>query len=65
MHGVAKDDREATKLAILAGVDISMQSDLYNLYLPELVASGDLPMAVVDESGAARVTHEVSARAVR
>jgi beta-glucosidase len=49
-HGVAKDDREATKLAILAGVDISMQSDLYNLYLPELVSSGDLPMAVVDES---------------
>lgn len=50
MHGVAKDDREATRLAILAGVDISMQSDLYNLYLPELVTSGDLPMAVVDES---------------
>lgn len=50
MHGVAKDDREATQLAILAGVDISMQSDLYNLYLPELVASGDLPLAVVDES---------------
>ena len=27
-----------------------MQSDLYNLLLPELVASGELPMAVVDES---------------
>jgi beta-glucosidase len=27
-----------------------MQSDLYNLYLPELVTSGELPMAVVDES---------------
>ena len=50
MHGVAKDDREAAKLAILAGVDISMQSDLYNLYLPGLVASGELPLAVVDES---------------
>lgn len=49
-HGVAKDDREATRLAILAGVDISMQSDLYNLYLPELVASGDLALTVVDES---------------
>lgn len=49
-HGVAKDDREATKLAILAGVDISMQSDFYNEYLPELVASGELPLAVVDES---------------
>lgn len=49
-HGVAKDDRDATRLAILSGVDISMQSDLYNLYLPELVTSGDLPLAVVDES---------------
>lgn len=49
-HGVAKNDREAAKLAILAGVDISMQSDLYNLHIPELVASGELPMAVVDES---------------
>lgn len=49
-HGVARNDREAAKLAILAGVDISMQSDLYNLHIPELVASGELPMAVVDES---------------
>ncbi|MDY6944834.1 MAG: beta-glucosidase BglX [Pseudomonadota bacterium] len=49
-HGVAKDEREATRLAILAGVDISMQSDFYNLYLPELVRSGELAVAVVDES---------------
>lgn len=49
-HGVARDDREAAKLAILAGVDISMQSDLYNLHLPALVSSGELPMAIVDES---------------
>ncbi|MBM0108679.1 beta-glucosidase BglX [Steroidobacter sp. S1-65] len=49
-HGVARDDREAAKIAILAGVDISMQSDLYNLHLPGLVKSGELPMAVVDES---------------
>lgn len=49
-HGVAQNDREAAKLAILAGIDISMQSDLYNLHLPALVASGELPMAVVDES---------------
>jgi beta-glucosidase len=49
-HGVAKDDREATKLAILAGIDISMQSDFYNEYLPGLVESGELTLAVVDES---------------
>jgi beta-glucosidase len=49
-HGVAKNGREAARLAILAGVDISMQSDLYNLYLPSLVTGGELPMSVVDES---------------
>jgi beta-glucosidase len=49
-HGVAKDDREATKLAIMTGIDISMQSDFYNLYLPDLVTSGELAMAIVDES---------------
>lgn len=50
MHGVARDDRDAARLAILAGVDISMQSDLYNLHLPSLVASGEVPEAVVDEA---------------
>lgn len=50
MHGVAADEREATRLAILAGVDISMQSDLYNQHLPSLVDSGELPVAVVDDA---------------
>lgn len=49
-HGFAADDRDAARLAILAGVDMSMQSGLYNRYLPELVASGAVPMAVVDAS---------------
>jgi beta-glucosidase len=49
-HGFAADDRDAARLAILAGVDISMQSGLYIRYLPELVASGDVPMAIVDAS---------------
>ena len=47
-HGYAADDRDAARLAILAGVDISMQSGLYIRYLPELVASGAVPMATVD-----------------
>ena len=47
-HGFAADDRDAARLAILAGVDMSMQSGLYNRYLPELVASGAVPMATVD-----------------
>lgn len=49
-HGFAADDRDAARLAILAGVDMSMQSGLYNRYLPELVSSGAVPMAVVDAS---------------
>jgi beta-glucosidase len=49
-HGYAQDDRDAARLAILAGVDISMQSGLYIRYLPELTASGAVPMAVVDAS---------------
>ncbi len=47
-HGYAADDRDAARLAILAGVDISMQSGLYIRYLPELVASGAVPMETVD-----------------
>jgi len=47
-HGYAADDRDAARLAILAGVDMSMQSGLYNRYLPELTASGAVPMATVD-----------------
>ncbi len=49
-HGFAADDRDAARLAILAGVDISMQSGLYLRFLPELTASGEVPMAVVDAS---------------
>lgn len=49
-HGFAADDRDAARLAILAGVDISLQSGLYLRYLPELTASGAVPMVVVDAS---------------
>jgi beta-glucosidase len=49
-HGFAADDKDAARLAILAGVDISMQSGLYSRYLPELVAQGLVPMATVDNA---------------
>jgi beta-glucosidase len=49
-HGFAVDDRDAARLAILAGVDISMQSGLYSRYLPGLVASGLVPIAAVDNA---------------
>ncbi len=49
-HGFAKDARDATKLAFLAGVDMSMQSGFYRKHLPDLVRSGEVPQARVDES---------------
>ncbi|UHH11699.1 beta-glucosidase BglX [Luteimonas fraxinea] len=48
-HGFAGDDREATKLSFTAGVDMSMQSGLYAAHLPDLVASGEVSMDVIDE----------------
>ncbi|MDG2525058.1 glycoside hydrolase family 3 N-terminal domain-containing protein [Stenotrophomonas sp. HITSZ_GD] len=47
-HGYAADDRDATKKAFLAGLDLSMQSGFYAAHLPDLVESGEVPMAVVD-----------------
>lgn len=49
-HGVAADDREAAKLAFLAGVDMSMSSGIYMAHLPDLVAKGEVPMARLDEA---------------
>ncbi len=49
-HGLATDARDATKLAFLAGVDMSMQSGFYLQHLPDLVAKGEVPMARLDEA---------------
>ncbi|KQT31815.1 beta-glucosidase [Sphingomonas sp. Leaf412] len=48
--GFAKDSRDATRIAFLAGVDMSMQSDNYMKYLPGLVADGTVPMERLDRS---------------
>ena len=50
LHGYAKDGRDAARLALLAGVDMSMQSGLYRKYLPDLVRNGDVPQAQLDLS---------------
>lgn len=47
-HGYAADERDAAKKAFTAGVDMSMQSGLYNKWLPDLVEKGDVPVAEVD-----------------
>lgn len=49
-HGVCKDLREAAKLAIENGVDIDMCSLAYARNLEDLVLSGEVDEALVDES---------------
>ncbi|WP_448659917.1 glycoside hydrolase family 3 N-terminal domain-containing protein [Sphingomonas sp. CJ99] len=49
-HGFAADEREAAKLAFLAGVDMSMQSGFYIKHLPGLVEAGEVPMARLDQA---------------
>ncbi|TPG43393.1 beta-glucosidase [Sphingomonas koreensis] len=49
-HGYAADGRDAAKKAFTAGVDMSMQSGLYNKWLPDLVEKGEVPVALVDAS---------------
>lgn len=49
-HGVAADERDATRLAFLAGTDMSMNSGIYMEHLPDLVRSGEVPMARLDDA---------------
>ncbi|MBV8272706.1 MAG: beta-glucosidase BglX [Cupriavidus sp.] len=49
-HGVAANGREAAKLAIEAGVDMSMADSRYLEQLPTLVKSGAVPMTLIDEA---------------
>ena len=48
--GFAKDGKDAARLAFLAGVDMSMQSNLYAEHLPALVREGAVPQEVLDRS---------------
>ena len=48
MHGFAKDDPQAAKLALEAGTEMDMMSDLYITHIPDLVASGALDPEVVN-----------------
>ncbi|MGQ2989463.1 MAG: beta-glucosidase BglX [Brevundimonas sp.] len=49
-HGFAEDGRDAARIAMLAGVDMSMVSGLYLQHLPGLVESGAVPLARLDEA---------------
>jgi beta-glucosidase len=49
-QGVAIDLRDAAAQAIAAGVDIDMVSGAYAAHLAELVESGQVPLALVDDA---------------
>jgi beta-glucosidase len=49
-HRYAADDREAARLGLSTGVDMEMVSRLYNGHGAELIKSGQLSQATVDEA---------------
>jgi beta-glucosidase len=49
-HGVAGDKAEASEISINAGLDMDMESAFFLVALPELVRSGKVEMAVLDEA---------------
>src|SRR5207253_10666030 len=49
-HGIANDGATAARKAFLAGVDMDMVSSLYHESLVQLVRSGQVPEAAVNES---------------
>ena len=49
-HGLAADEADAAQLALNAGVDMEMVSRLYNKHGAELLRSGRLSQATIDEA---------------
>jgi len=49
-HGVASNGDVAARKALVAGVDMDMESDLYRTRLADLVKSGDISEATLDEA---------------
>ena len=49
-HGIANDGATAARRAFLAGVDMDMVSNLYHENLLQLVRSGRVPQAAIDEA---------------
>ncbi len=49
-HGIARDEAEAARKAIAAGVDIDMMGFVYSRHLAAEVRAGRVPIAQVDEA---------------
>ncbi len=50
VHKIAKDEKDAVRLAVSAGLDVHMQGPHFFDYVKALVGSGDLSMEQVDEA---------------
>jgi beta-glucosidase len=49
VHGYCRDDKDAVRTAVRAGVNMEMVSPLYHNELPALVKSGEIPQPMIDE----------------
>jgi beta-glucosidase len=49
-HGVASDPKDAVRIALNSGINMSMSDEFYSKYLPELVKSGAVPQAELDDA---------------
>ncbi|SEC08486.1 glycoside hydrolase family 3 N-terminal domain-containing protein [Paenibacillus sp. GP183] len=49
-HGVAADEEEAARKAIMAGVDIEMMTTCYENHLKQLVERGEVDETLIDEA---------------
>jgi len=50
LHGIARDDAEAARKALLAGIDMDMMGDVYHKHLANEVKAGRVPMKALDEA---------------
>lgn len=50
LHGIAKDDAEAARKALLAGIDMDMMGDAYDKHLAAEVKAGRVPLKALDEA---------------
>ena len=50
LHGIAKDDAEAARKALIAGIDMDMMGNVYHRHLADEVKAGRVPMKALDEA---------------
>jgi beta-glucosidase len=50
LHGIAKDDAEAARKALLAGIDMDMMGNVYLKHLGNEVKAGRVPVKMLDEA---------------